>query len=58
MLPVSDGISTQRFPSVNVACAAFFAHVGGFAFGVAVTHALLGSGRVRVRRNGAIRARG
>jgi membrane associated rhomboid family serine protease len=107
MLPLSDGIPTQRFPSVNVALiaanfarvtgllgiipvrlsayfflgfwflyllfeanfglfgarangggVAFFAHVGGFAFGVAVTHALLDSGRVRVRRNGAIRATG
>ena len=41
MIPLSDGIAARRFPIVNVA---FFAHVGGFVFGVIAARVLVAIG--------------
>ena len=57
MIPLSDGIRARSFPfveanfglfsaSANGGGTAFFAHVGGFAFGFIVARLLTGSGLV------------
>jgi hypothetical protein len=47
MLPISDGLTTRRFPIVNV---------GGFLFGLLVTSFLTGSGRLGLSGGSAVRA--
>jgi membrane associated rhomboid family serine protease len=53
MLPLSDGIPARRFPifglfnaHANGGGVAFFAHVGGFIFGVLIARILIGAGRI------------
>lgn len=53
MIPLSDGMPARRFPVVNVTLiVAFFAHVGGFLFGVLVARLVAGA----AARQPAIRA--
>jgi membrane associated rhomboid family serine protease len=61
VLPLSDGIPARRFPFVNLALigffaarangggTAFFAHVGGFVFGLVAARLLTTSGVVGSR---------
>jgi membrane associated rhomboid family serine protease len=46
VLPCTEGHAGLTSASANGGGVAFFAHVGGFVFGVVVTMALLNAGRV------------
>jgi membrane associated rhomboid family serine protease len=54
-MPITDGIHARRFPWVNIALiaatggTAFFAHIGGFVFAVAIATSLLAHRQQRAR---------